>query len=206
MHFPSVYIIKCGQVGAVAGVTGVLTEACPLQCRPKQHVWVMWNKFWENCLSRFYLGGFIFGLQKKVMIAVSGTGNSAETRSQWWRPRENANYHNHYHNHHHKHHQKQRVETAMIVAMRPIDLPIDNKCAATSSGCSTCPLSYSKRNHQKTLGRGSLSLLFRQLQPLKLFDLMRQKMPDIPACWYCLNAEQVIRNAHWYIGLNSCNK
>ena len=56
----------------------------------------------------------------------------------------------------------QRVETAMIVAMRPIDLLIDNKCAAASSGCLTCPLSYSKRNHQKTLGRGSLSLLLRQ--------------------------------------------
>lgn len=56
----------------------------------------------------------------------------------------------------------QRVETAMIVAMRPIDLLIDNKCAAASSGCLTCLLSYSKRNHQKTLGRGSLSLLFRQ--------------------------------------------
>ena len=53
----------------------------------------------------------------------------------------------------------ERVETAMIVAMRPIDLLIDNKCAAASSGCLTCPLSYSKRNHQKTLGRGSLSLL-----------------------------------------------
>merc|ERR1711974_199487 len=25
-------------VGAVAGVTGVLTEPCPLQCRPKQHL------------------------------------------------------------------------------------------------------------------------------------------------------------------------
>merc|ERR1719507_2647694 len=25
-------------VGAVAGVTGVLTEACPKQCRPKQHL------------------------------------------------------------------------------------------------------------------------------------------------------------------------
>ena len=56
----------------------------------------------------------------------------------------------------------QRVETAMIVAMRPIDLLIDNKCAAASSGCLTCLLSYSKRNHQKTLGRGSLSLLLRQ--------------------------------------------
>jgi len=30
-------------VGAVAGVTGVLTEACPLQCRPKQHL------DWQHC-------------------------------------------------------------------------------------------------------------------------------------------------------------
>ena len=47
--FSPVWILKCGhQVGAVAGVTGVLTEACPLQCRPKQHLWVLWNRFWEN--------------------------------------------------------------------------------------------------------------------------------------------------------------
>ena len=32
---------KLLQVGAVAGVTGILTESCPLQCRPKDHMWVV---------------------------------------------------------------------------------------------------------------------------------------------------------------------